>query len=406
VTGAPQGRARHGHLGARTAAAALAALRDPALHQALAIVVGLRLALGLVAWASVILYPISGVAGDHLELLVPMGSRLWPWVGPWQRWDALWYEHIAHSGYSRGDPDAAFYPLYPGLVHLLTPLAGGQSALAGLLLSTAALVAALVVLHHLVAGDLGVEAAGRSVLYLAIAPVAFFLLAAYTESLFLLLAAGTLLAARRGRLGLAGGLAGLAALCRSPGVLLVAPLLVELVQDARRRRQAGRGPFRAAQLAALVPVVAAAGWELFIRHRLGVAGGALSLQHAVWGSHLVAPWDALHDSLHTVISGGHSEEALNLASSLGLVVAVPLMWGRLPASHLVYALVSVLPVVCRESLVTPQESSARFLLTVFPVFVLLALAGRRPWVDRLVLVTFPVLLGALVAHFAHFGFLG
>ena len=84
------------------------------------------------------------------------------------------------------------------------------------------------------------------------------------------------------------------------------------------------------------------------------------------------------------------------------LVAVPLMWGRLPASYLAYAAVNVLPIVCRESLVTPQESSARYLLTVFPVFALLALAGRRAWVDRLVLVTFPVLLGALVAHFAHF----
>ena len=40
------------------------------------------------------------------------------------------------------------------------------------------------------------------------------------------------------------------------------------------------------------------------------------------------------------------------------------------------------------------------------MFVLLALAGRRDWVDRLVLVSFPLLLGALVAHFTHFAFLG
>ena len=53
-----------------------------------------------------------------------------------------------------------------------------------------------------------------------------------------------------------------------------------------------------------------------------------------------------------------------------------------------------------------SESSARYLLSVFPVFVLLALAGRRTWVDRVVLVTSPVLLGALTAHFAHFAFLG
>jgi len=383
-----------------------AALRDPALHQAVAIVAGLRVALGLVAWASVIVYPITVVGGDHLELLTPRASRLWPWVSPWQRWDALWYEHIARSGYSRGDPDAAFFPLFPGAVHVLSPLVGGNPALAGLVLTTTALVAALVVLHHLVAADLDRGTADRAILYVGLAPVAFFFLAAFTESLFLLLAVGALLAARRGRLGIAAGVAAIAALCRSTGALLVAPLLVEVVADVRRRRARDLPPLRPAHLLVVLPLVAIAGWDLYIRTRLGVHGGVLALQKDVWGNHAVPPWTALHDSFRTVLDGGHSEEALNLASSLALVVAVPLMWGRLPASYTAYAAVSILPIVCRESLVTPQESSARYLLSVFPVFVLLALAGRRTWVDRVVLVTSPVLLGALTAHFAHFAFLG
>ena len=382
------------------------ALGDPALRQAVATVAGLRVALGLVAWASIIVYPITLVGGDHLELLTPKGSRLWPWVGPWQRWDALWYEHIARSGYSRGDPDAAFFPLFPGAVHVISPLVGGNPAVGGLVLATVALVAALVVLHHLVATDLDRGTAERSVLYLALAPVAFFLLAAFTESLFLLLAAGALLAARRGRFGLAAVIAALGALCRSTGALLVAPLLVEVVADARRRRARDLRALRPAHLLVLLPLVTIAGWDLYLRTRLGVHGGVLALQKDVWGNHAVAPWTALHDSFRTVLDGGHPEEAINLASSLALVIAVPLMWGRLPGSYLAYAAVSILPIVCRESLVTPQESSARYLLSVFPVFVLLALAGRRAWVDRLVIVTFPVLLGALTAHFTHFAFLG
>jgi mannosyltransferase PIG-V len=383
-----------------------AALRDPALRQAATTVAGLRVALGLVAWASIILYPITVVGGDHLELLTPKASRLWPWVGPWQRWDALWYEHIARSGYSRGDPDAAFFPLFPGAVHVISPLVGGNPAVGGLVLTTVALVAALVVLHHLVAADLDRATAERSVLYLALAPVAFFFLAAFTESLFLLLAAGALLAARRGRIGLAGVVAALATLCRSTGALLVAPLLVEVVADARRRRARDLRALRPAHLLVVLPLLTIAAWDLYLRTRLGVHGGVLALQKDVWGNHAVAPWTALHDSFRTVLDGGHPEEALNLVSSLALVIAVPLMWGRLPGSYVAYAAVSILPIVCRESLVTPQESSARYLLSVFPVFVLLALAGRRAWVDRLVLVTFPVLLGALTAHFTHFAFLG
>jgi hypothetical protein len=383
-----------------------AALGDPALHQAVALVAALRVALGLIGWASMVLYPITAVGGDHLELLTPRGSRLWPWVNPWQHWDALWYEHIARSGYSRGDPDAAFFPLFPGAVHLLTPVVGGSPAVAALVLTTAALVVALVVLHHLVAADLDGGTADRTVLYLALAPMAFFLLAGFTESLFLLLAVSSLLAARRGRIGLACGVAALAALCRSTGALLVAPLLVEVVADIRRRRARDLSPLRPGHVLIVLPLVAIAGWDLYVRNRLGVSGGVLSLQKDAWGNHPVAPWTALHDSLRTVLDGGHSEEVLNVLSSLALVIAVPLMWGRMPGSYVAYAAVSILPIVCRESLVTPQESSGRYLLAVFPVFVLLALGGRRVWVDRVVLAGFPVLLGALTAHFAHFAFLG
>src|SRR5438874_7753063 len=88
---------------------------DPSLPQVLAIVVGLRLALGAVAWLSLKLFPPTSVGGDWLQLRLPESSSLWPFIGPWERWDALWYHHLAASGYHTPS-DAAFFPLYPLLI--------------------------------------------------------------------------------------------------------------------------------------------------------------------------------------------------------------------------------------------------------------------------------------------------
>ncbi len=44
-------------------------------------------------------------------------------LSSWQRWDALWYQHITEVGYRVGDGSAAFFPLYPILGRLATPIA-------------------------------------------------------------------------------------------------------------------------------------------------------------------------------------------------------------------------------------------------------------------------------------------
>jgi hypothetical protein len=58
------------------------------------------------------------------------------------------------------------------------------------------------------------------------------------------------------------------------------------------------------------------------------------------------------------------------------------------------------------SLSTGQlHSHARFVLVIFPVFMALALAGRRPAVDQTIRAVFLALLGLMAALFAaHFSF--
>src|SRR5205807_6959738 len=64
-------------------------------------------------------------------------------------WDGQHYLFLADNGYHAGQMSNAFYPLFPLLIHLATPLFG-SSLPAGLLVSNVASLAGLLVLFDLV----------------------------------------------------------------------------------------------------------------------------------------------------------------------------------------------------------------------------------------------------------------
>lgn len=183
----------------------------------------------------------------------PLGNVL---AAPAARWDGAWYLTIARYGYL---PDlgpftaarSAFFPLYPLLTWLVS-LVGVAGALAGVIVSLSALLAALYALHRLMTLELAspasrlwgamtssmprpsismsrpssVDVARLALLLTAFGPMAFFLSADYSESLYLALSIGVFLQARRGRWVWAGVLGGLAAATRSTGVLLILPAAI------------------------------------------------------------------------------------------------------------------------------------------------------------------------------------
>jgi hypothetical protein len=280
----------------------------------------------------------------------------------------------------------------------------GNNAFGGLLVSSIAMVVALVLLHRLVARDLGPAVASRTILYLALAPTAFFLLAPYPEALFLALSVGVFLAARRGRFLLAGALAALAVLCRAQGLLLLAPLAVELALELRRRGRPHLPGFAALAL----PLATYAAYHLWVRG-MGFPGGPAEVHTLFWGSTFGDPLETLRRSLAIVAASLSSRpfEVLNLAAVTVAALSVPLLvLRRLPWSYVAYTAANVLAMLWRESAFTPLLSADRFIVVVFPVFVLLALAGGRAWVDRFVLASFAPLQAVMFFHYAQYMFVG
>lgn len=229
----------------------------------------------------------------------------------WYRWDTIAYLHIASHGYDPARPaDMAFFPLYPVVVRLADMVLPAGPLVAGMTVSAACAWAVLVLLYRLASSELGSDVAGRAVTYLAAAPTAFFLFAAYNESMYILLAVAALYSMRTGRWWVAGMLGGLASGTRLWGVLLVLPLAVEYL----RKRGWDWRRVRSDMLAvALIPVGVAA----FSLYCWAALGDPLAWSHAQEYWHRSYNWPG------AVL--WHQVEAIAGKPVLGLEFAVGLL---------------------------------------------------------------------------------
>src|SRR3954469_3876654 len=213
--------------------------RTEALRSAVLTVVSTRLLVLVVAVAAVAIFGVHAgneASFDRPGLTHPFGGLADTLLSPLARWDSAWYLDIAHSGYA--GPSSAFFPLYPVLVRGFAFVsAPGALLVSAYVVSLAALLAALYLMHRLVTLELGsADVARDAVLFLAVFPGALWFGAPYSESLFLLLSVGAFYAARTDRWAWAGGCAALASATRSAGIVLVVPLVLLWWRSGRRPR--------------------------------------------------------------------------------------------------------------------------------------------------------------------------
>jgi len=354
------------------------------LADTLALFVSLRVVLGLVVlyvwWAGMTPGPCHfELARNGWATIPPLADQgpAYPLVGVWQRWDACWYTKIATFGYEANENSVNFWPLFPLLTALVSLVLGaGAMALSGLVVAGIAFVAAIEGMRRLVGRDFGPEVANRTILAISFFPTAFFFFAPFTESLFLALSVWAMVGARERRWLLALVAAFLASLTRIQGLFLMLPLAWEAGMAWRESGlRAGRrlGPIDGrlvlSGVAAAAPL---AGFGAFLAFSLAVAGKTpLDTQDAWGGRNFHWPWDVAAASWNWAVEQRDPLQLVNLASLIGFGLAILIGLRRLPVAYSLVAIPQVALLATRLQ-PTPLTSTARYLLVVFPVFILLA----------------------------------
>lgn len=182
-------------------------------------------------------------------------------IGIWARWDGEHLLRISDFGYTdpRTFPHATvFFPLLPLLVKALSGI-GLATITAALLISAVGSTVAFAYLYKLASEEYGAEGGGRAVLYLAFFPTAVFLVAPYTESLFLAGAIPAFYYARRKEWSKVAIPCAVAVAARNSGLFLLVGLAVEFLSQrdlsARAVRRAG-----ASLLVGMLPFLIYAGY--------------------------------------------------------------------------------------------------------------------------------------------------
>jgi len=290
------------------------------------------------------------------NLPVPHGVH-YALLGIWERFDTLWFLHIAEHGYDQ--PMAViFYPLYPLAIRsaswALPPI------IAALLVSAIATFFFFWGLLRLAGSKLADAEKFYVLLLVLVWPSSFVLLAGYADSLTLALVVWTVIFAREGRWGPATVCGLLAGLSRPTGVLVSIPLFV-----------LGLRSRCAASLAVvLMPMgmLSYWGWLRWSGHTSVIESYRLQQ-----GMTLVPPWTGAGEALRLIVSNGDTLLAVKLV--IVILFAALSMRREVRTEDKVFALAVILQMMMYTG--RPLLGATRYLLLVYPAFMVLGSYSRR-----------------------------
>ena len=346
--------------------------------------------------------------------------------------DSWWYHNIVTQGYNMGDiatglqGNAAFFPMYPLTVKIFSALTGNVF-LAGVIVANIAFFFALGFLFALTRREFEQATAARTIFYFAAAPTAVFFSAMYTESLFMLFVIATFYFARRSQWDRAAVAGILASATRNTGVLMALVIALEAMHQNGFRflptKWSREGwialikswwrPLLASWPGFIAAAVVPLGLLSYMGYLTNQFGDPLGFIHvqATWGrstspAGLAKLIPNIINSLNlgpNVMAGQISMYGvLNLLATLGFLPLVIMVARKMRPAYVTFVLITFFVPISTGTL----GSMTRYILMLFPCFMLLGLWGQRSWVDRVVLGIFLPLMAFFAIVFSHWYFAG
>jgi hypothetical protein len=341
-----------------------------------------------VIWTHVVFFVVA--FGFNASLAAVRSQPLPGFFDLWLKWDAVAFVRIALHGYTSTltEPHpTAFFPLLPLLLRGLMAI-HFSGAGAGLLLAAISSLIAFAYLYRLAETEVGPGSGVLSVWYLALFPASVFLVAGYTEPLFLAGAIPAFFYARHGSWRKVALPAALATASRFAGIFVLAALGVEMLLQ---RKASGRKTFEAVGALA-VGALPTAAYGYFLWRARSDPLFYFTDERLGWHRRLVSP---ITSFLNTFQHPGAPLEIGAALVALGFVVWA-LRWKEW--SYAVYMGLLLTSLVTS----TYYLSIPRLLLSMFPIPLFLATATRdRRDASRVLLVASGALALVGVATFTY-----
>lgn len=306
--------------------------------------------------------------------------------------DAGWYSTIVSRGYETRPFDTsaqanwAFFPLHPLLWNSLTWL-GLDMRNAGLVLVNLLFLVALIQVHRWVQVMRDEATATRAIVCLALFPTSYFFSLPWSESLFVLLSASSLLAIEQRRWGNSTVFNALASATRPTGVFLSALMWWEA-------REGHRLPPPKIWLFAVLGLSGLFAFMALLWHKTGNPFAFSDIQ-TTWGRESVTlrrMLEPLYRSLHQPLQLTENWNVRwlnNAALLLGLAGSVWL-WRARQRGLALYALICILLPWSTGTLM----SMARYVVSCVPLFFAFACWLERPrWWTAWIVISASLLVG-------------
>ena len=326
---------------------------------ALAVTVFLRVSFTVVAAvASPFLHPDPALIHSNAltENLPAPGTLHYALFGIWERFDTLWYLHIAAHGYDR--PMAViFYPLYPAAIRVMSWAM--PATVAALAVSTVAAFFAFWGLLRLAAEHTAVGRQ-RMILIFGVWPPSFILFAGYADSLTLALVAWAVVFGRQRRWERATACGLMAGIARPTGILVCVPLALMALRSRQVR----------SLVVAMLPLGFAGYWYWL---RMTGRPPVVEAYRLYQGMTMAAPWQCLAEAVRLI---AREHDAL-LAIKLAIVVAFAVISMRrgFRLEDKAFAIALILQMLMYTG--RPLLGAARYVLLVYPAFLQLG-----SWAER------------------------
>lgn len=207
-------------------------------------------------------------ATANRQLQWPNQSTLY-WTN-WSNWDGGHFRGIAENNYLPFQ--VVFFPFYPMLIKILMIFLGLNSLWSGLLISTISTTLLLVFLFKLLSLDYKQSTVENIIFLLLIFPTSFYLMAVYSEAVFLLQALASFYFARTNRWAYAFAIAGLSLITRPTGAALLLAITFEYYLPSAQKAKLNsiflNKPLRLIIILFLTYILLALSMNIFMQNKL------------------------------------------------------------------------------------------------------------------------------------------